>query len=174
MKLFLEIYLWAVENVETVRFFHLQTDITERQKDPDALMKDQLERLGMLHGEGGRYAHSTSWRYEDQRILLTYLIWVDGHELENLPAGRVVISSVTCPASCGPLSPRPESICGAHVLIHGLQHLRYLAIDKKDTFAANLLECQQTRDLLLSLEPACSGRLSSKQVTVMKKLRLAQ
>lgn len=174
MKLFLEIYLWAAENAETVRFFHVQTEITERQKDPDAIMKDQLEQLGMLNGKGARYAHSTSWRYEDQRILLTYLVWVDGQKLENLPSGRVFICSVACPESRGLLSPRPESICVAHVLVHGLRHLRHLAFDKKDTVAAELLDCQRTRDLLLSLEPASSGRLSSKSAAVVKSLRLAQ
>ena len=59
MNLFLEIYLWAVENAETVRFFHLQTDITQRRKDPDAIVQDQLEQLGMLNSKGARYAHST-------------------------------------------------------------------------------------------------------------------
>jgi hypothetical protein len=44
MKLFLETFLWALQRAETVRFFHLQTDITESQKDPDTLMKDQLEQ----------------------------------------------------------------------------------------------------------------------------------
>lgn len=174
MKLILEMFLWALENAETVRFFHLQTDITDSQKDPDAVMKDQLEQLGMINGKGARYAHSTSWRYEDGRTLLTYLVWVDGHKLENLPSRRLFIPSVACPTSRGPLSPRPESICEAHVLVHGLRHLRYLAFDQKDVVAANLLECPETCCLLNSLEPASSGRLASLSATALEGSQLAR
>ena len=52
MKLFLEIFLWALEKAETVRFYHLQTDITESHKDPDTVIKAQLEQLGMINGKG--------------------------------------------------------------------------------------------------------------------------
>lgn len=172
MKLFLEMFLWALEKAETVRFFHLQTDITESQKDPDALMKNQLEQFGMINGKGARYAHSTSWRYENGRTLLTYLVWVDGHKLENLPSRRLFIPSVACPTSRGPLSPRPESICEAHVLVHGLRHLRYLALDREDAVAAKLLECRQTRGLLLSIEPALSGRFEAQPATVVEKAQV--
>jgi hypothetical protein len=168
MKLFLEMFLWAPERAETVRFFHLQTDITENQKDPDAVMKAQLEQLEVIDGKGARYAHSTSWRYENGRTLLTYLIWVDGDKLENLPSKRLFIPSVACPTSRGPLSPRPESICEAQVLVHGLRHLRYLALDQKDKVAAELLECRRTRGLLHSLEPALSSRFEAQPATVVE------
>lgn len=166
MKLFLEMFLWALENAETVRFSHLQTDITESRRDPDAVMRNQLEQLGMINGKGARYAHSTSWRYEDGRTVLTYLVWVDGQMLENLPSKQLFIPSVACPTSCGPLSPRPESICEAHVLVHGLRHLRYLALDQEDGVAAKLLECRQTCSLLHALEPALSGRFEGQPATV--------
>jgi hypothetical protein len=168
MKLFLEMFLWTLEKAETVRFFHLQTDITESQKDPDAIMKVQLEQFGLINGEGARYAHSTSWRYENGRTLLTYLVWIDGPKLENLPSRRLFIPSVACPTSRGPLSPRPELICEAHVLVHGLRHLRYLALDQEDVVAAKLLECRQTCALLHSLEPALSGRFEAQPATVIE------
>ncbi|MGD9367413.1 MAG: hypothetical protein PVH87_17065 [Desulfobacteraceae bacterium] len=173
MKLFLEMFLWTLEKAETVRFFHLQTDITESPRDPDAVMKDQMELLGMINGKGARYAHSTSWRYEDGRTLLTYLVWVHGHELENLPTRQLFIPSVTCPTSRGPLSPRPESICEAHVLVHGLRHLRYLALDQEDVVAAELLECRQTCIFLHSLEPALSGRFETQPTTVVEDVQVA-
>lgn len=168
MKLFLEIFLWALEKAETVRYFHLLTDITECQKDPDAVMKAQLEKLKVINGKGARYAHSTSWRYEDGRTLLTYLVWVDGQKLGNLPSRRLFIPSVAWPASRGPISPRPESICEAQVLVHGLRHLRYLALDQEDVVAAKLLECRQTCALLYSLEPALSGRFEARPATVVE------
>ena len=174
MKLFLEIFLWALEKAETVRFFHQQTDITESQKDPDAVIKDQLEQLGMINGKGARYAHSTSWRYEDGRTLLTYLVWVDGHLFGNLPSRRLFIPSVACPNSRGPLSPRPESICEAQVLVHGLRHLRYLVFDQKDMVAAELLECRQTCSLLHLLEPALSGRFEVQPTTVVEGEQVVQ
>jgi hypothetical protein len=168
MKLFLEMFLWTLEKAETVRFFHLQTDITESRTDPDAVMKNQLERLGMINGNGARYAHSTSWRYENGRTLLTYLVWVDGHKLEHLRSRRLFLPSVACPPSRGPLCPRPESICEAQVLVHGLRHLRYLALDQEDVVAAKLLECRQTYNLLHSLEPALSGRFEARPTTVVE------
>jgi hypothetical protein len=174
MKLFLEMFLWALEKTETVRFFHLLTDITESQKDPDAVMKDQMEQLGMINGGGAQYAHSTSWRYEEGRTLLTYLVWVDGHLLGNLPSKQLFIPSVACPTSRGPLSPRPESICEAQVLVHGLRHLRYLALDQKDVVAAKLLECRQTCGLLHSLEPAPSGRFEAQPATVVEGAQVVQ
>jgi hypothetical protein len=173
MKLFLEMFLWALEKAKTVRFFHLQTDITESQKDPDAVMKAQLEQIGLINGEDARYAHSTSWRYEKGRTLLTYLVWVDGHKLEKLPSKRLFIPSVACPVSRGPLSPRPESICEAQVLVHGLRHLRYLALDQEDGVAAKLLECRQTCALLHSLEPALSGRLEAQPMRVVEGMQAA-
>ncbi|MGD9008881.1 MAG: hypothetical protein PVG41_13215 [Desulfobacteraceae bacterium] len=173
MKLFLEMFLWTLEKAETVRFYHLQTDITESQKDPDAVMKDQLKQLKVIDGKA-RYAHSTSWRYENGRTLLTYLVWVDGHRLENLPSKRLFIQTVTFPASRGPLSPRPESICEAQVLVHGLRHLRYLALDQEDGVAAKLLECRQTYNLLHSLEPALSGRFEARPTTVDECLQATQ
>jgi hypothetical protein len=174
MKLFLEMFLWTLEKAETVRFFHLQTDITESQKDPDTVMKAQLEQFGLINGKGAQYAHSTSWRYEKGRTLLTYLVWVDGYKLENLPSKRLFIPSVACPASRGPLSPRPESICEAQVLVHGLRHLRYLALDQEDVVAAKLLECRQTYNLLHSLEPALSGRFEARPTTVVECLQATQ
>ncbi len=173
MKLFLEMFLWALENAETVRFFNLHTDITESQQDPDAVMKEQLEQLGMINDNDARYAHSTSWRYENGRKLLTYLVWVDGNLLGNLPSRRLFIPSVACPPSRGPLSPRPESISEAHVLVHGLRHLRYLVFDQKDVVAAKLLECRQTCGLLYSLEPALSGRFKAQPTTAIEGVKVA-
>jgi hypothetical protein len=174
MKLILEMFLWALEKAETVRFYHLQTDLTESQKDPDAVMKAQLEQLGLINGKGARYAHSTSWRYEEGRTLLTYLVWVDGHLLGNLPTRRLFIPTVACPISRGPISPRPESICEAQVLVHGLRHLRYLALDQEDGVAAKLLECRRTCSLLHSLEPALSGRFEAPPATVVEGVQVVQ
>jgi hypothetical protein len=174
VKLILEMFLWALENTEMVRYHHLHTDITESLKDPDAIMNDQLERFGLINGKGARYAHSTSWRYQAGHTLLTYLVWVDGQVLGQLPTKRLFIPSVACPESRGPLSPRPESICEAHVLVHGLRHLRHLALDQKDVVAAEILECPETCCFLNSLEPAPSGRLASLSANALDGTQLVQ
>ncbi len=174
MKLILEMFLWALENTEMVRYHHLQADITESLQDPDAIMNDQLERFGLINGKGARYAHSTSWRYQAGHTLLAYLVWVDGQVLGQLPTKRLFIPSVACPASRGPLSPRPESICEAHVLVHGLRHLRYLALDQKDVVAAQILECSKINSLLHSVEPAPSGRLASLSAAALEGPQVVQ
>jgi hypothetical protein len=174
VKLILEMFLWALENEETVRYHHLQTDITESLQDPDAIMNDQLERTGLINGNGARYAHSTSWRYQTGRTLLTYLVWVDGQVLGQLSTRRLSISAVTRAQSLAPLFPRPESLCQEQVLVHGLRHLRYLAFDQKDVVAAKMLECPKTYSLLHSLEPAPSGRFASEPAAVVEGSRLVQ
>lgn len=76
MKLVLDLFLCVRQDKDAVCFHHCQTDITASRTDPDAILRMELARLGLVNGHGARYAHSTSWRCEDGRTLLTYLVWV--------------------------------------------------------------------------------------------------
>jgi hypothetical protein len=173
VQLIMELFLWALQSEETIRYHHLQTDITASQQDPDAIMNDQLERLGLINGKGARYAHSTSWRYQVGRTLLTYLVWVDGQAFGQLPTRRLSIPAVTCSQSLGPLCPRPESLCEEQVLVHGLRHLRYLVFDRKDALAVKTLKNPDARNLLHCLEPAPSGRIANWPATVVEGMQVA-
>ena len=72
-----------------------------------------------------RVVHSTSWRYEEGRIVLTYIVVVeatDGLPPGSLEAVEVQRAEVDRGESMAP----PESIHLAAVLEHALRHLSWL------------------------------------------------
>ena len=160
MKLVLELFLCARQDKEAVCFHHCQTDITGSRSDPDTLMRAELIRLGLINGHAARYAHSTSWRYEAGRTLLTYLVWVDRRILQGLRTCRLSLNSAGSPRSSGPLAPRPDTLCKEDVLMHALRHLRYLIVERKDAWVAENVGGRATCDLLCRLEPALAGRIA--------------
>jgi hypothetical protein len=161
VKLVLEFFLCARQDKNAVCFHHFQTDITGSQADPDAIMRAELARRGLVNGHSARYAHSTSWRYEDGQTLLTYLVWVDAGVLQGLPTSRLPLVPVNTPRSSGPLAPRPDVLRKKDVLMHGLRHLRYLIVERKDAWVAKTVGGRATCDLLCRLEPALAGRIAA-------------
>jgi hypothetical protein len=161
VKLVLELFLCGRQDKDAVCFHHCQTDITGRQADPDSIMRVELARLGLVNGHSARYAHSTSWRYEDGRTLLTYLVWVDPGVLQGLRTSRLSLVAAGAPRSSGPLAPRPDKLCNNDVLMHALRHLRYLIIEKKEAWIAETVGGRATCDLLFRLEPALAGRIAA-------------
>ena len=174
MKLILELFLWAKENEDIVRYHHAQKDITQSSHDPDTLVIAYLDGLGMSGGAGARFAHSTSWRYDGGRTLLSYLVWVDVPALAALPTRCLTISTVKSPSSCSPLAPRPESLDEEQVLIHGLRHLRYLVFDRQDATAVGTFTDPETCRMIQALAPAAAGRIPFRWVHRTEKARLAQ
>jgi hypothetical protein len=75
-----------------------------------------------------RVVHSTSWRYEEGRIVLTYVAVVDPPELlppdslESAPIERSALAR-------GPAMAAPESITVGAVLEHAVRHLAWLRGD---------------------------------------------
>lgn len=172
MQLILEMFLWALENRDAVSYHHLQTNITQSIQDPDAILNERLKALALTDRRGARYAHSTSWRYESGRTLLTYLVWVEAQALADLPTRRLLIPKVKCPQSRSPLVPRPAALCEEQVLLHGLRHLRQLVFDRRDIIAAKAVSDQKTRMLIQSLEPAPSGRLAIRPAATAEKVQV--
>ena len=161
MKLVLELFLCTRQDKDTVCFHHYQTDITGSHADPDAIMRVELARLGLVNGHSARYAHSTSWRYEGGRTLLTYLVWVDLGVLQGLSTSRLMLLPTDAPRSSGPLAPRPDALQKKDVLMHALRHLRYLIVEKNDTWVAETVGGRATCDLLRRLEPDLAGRIGA-------------
>jgi hypothetical protein len=161
VKLVLEFFLCARQDKGAVCFHHCQADITGSHADPDAIMRAELARRGLVNGHSARYAHSTSWRYEDGRTLLTYLVWVDPGILQKLPTSRLPLVPAEAPRSSGPLAPRPDALRKKDVLMHALSHLRYLIVERKDAWVAETVGGRDTCDLLCRLEPALAGRIAA-------------
>lgn len=161
VKLVLELFLCARQDKDAVCFHHYQTDITGCHADPDTIMRAELTRLGLVNGHSARYAHSTSWRYEEGRTLLTYLVWVDDRVLQGLRTSRLLLAPADTPRSSGPLAPRPDTLRRKDVLMHALRHLRYLIVERKDDWVAENVGGRETCDLLCRLEPDLAGRIAA-------------
>ena len=163
VKLVLELFLCAGQDKDAVCFHHCQTDISASRTDPDTIMRAQLARLGLVNGHGSRFAHSTSWRYEDGRTVLTYLVWVGYGVLRGLRISRLPLTPAGIPRSAGPLAPRPDTLSKEDVLIHALRHLRYLIVEREDAWVAESVGGRAC-DLLRRLEPALAGRIGAAPV----------
>jgi hypothetical protein len=164
VNIVLELFVCTRQGKDAVIFHHCQTDITGSRMDPDAVMRTELVRLGLVNGHSARYAHSTSWRYEGGRTLLTYLVWVNQDALLGLRTSRLLLDEAEAPRSSGPLAPRPDMLRKKDVLMHALMHLRYLIVERKDTWVAETLGDRATCDLLGRLEPSLAGRIATAPV----------
>ena len=82
-----------------------------------------------------RVAHSTSWRYEEGRVLLTYIVVVEPpdhlapNSLVTIPVARATIAR-------GEAMAPPSAIGVAAVLEHALRHLAWLVKDDATIAAA--------------------------------------
>jgi hypothetical protein len=82
-----------------------------------------------------RVVHSTSWRYEEGRIVLTYVVVVD--LTSSLPSGSLEPVEVRrAEIDRGESMAPPESIHLAAVLEHALRHLAWLIRDDPAIAAA--------------------------------------
>jgi hypothetical protein len=160
MKLFLEIFLCAEAPGRNVRYTCLQVEITDRRCDPDVVLGEVLAGIGLQADQAGCCAHSTSWRYEPGRTVLTYLVWMGIQDLPAIETHVLAPERVEPPNASGPLRPRPTEIKEEHVLAHGLRHLRFLADHPTNAAAmvgSTFMEKGGT--LLRQLEPAVAGRI---------------
>ena len=158
MELVLELFLFTPDGRQRVRYHCLQQEITGRQCDPDDILAEILCALDLNQGRV-RMAHSTSWRYETGRTVLTYLAWVPERGLQGLPTCRITVCAHRPAASAGPLRPRPCHIRREDVLIHGLRHLRYLLAERRDPVLLAALADVDAAGLLGDLSPAVAGRI---------------
>ena len=124
--------------------------------EPHAEVQDTLWAHGAL--DPPLLLHSTSWRVDGQRLLLTYMavIGVRGLVLDAWPNAQPVslelATAVGKPLPYHPAdAPTPRYI---DVLLHGLRHLRFLL----DTDSGNAAALDQHwRAHLNRLAPALSG-----------------
>jgi hypothetical protein len=75
-----------------------------------------------------RVVHSTSWRYEEGRIVLTYVVVVDPPQ-ELPPDSLVLVSVERSDLARGAAMAPPESITVSAVLEHAVRHLAWLRRD---------------------------------------------
>lgn len=112
--------------VETVLLSagHGQVWYQVRQADLGAAAPDEVARRlsGLAAGDAAGLLHSTSWRFEAGRVVLTYAALPDpvpGPCLRPVPL-------LPRSASVGPLAPSPELVSTDDVAAHACRHLAYL------------------------------------------------
>ena len=112
--------------------------------DPDDIATEGLDELFPQLPPKGVVLHSTSWRYADGVLTLTYL----GYS-EDLPLSRLPLT----------LSPdvRANGDDGDSVVAHAIRHLAFLAAEEPDKYARAL--DPETIDFLRGIEPDVAGRL---------------
>jgi hypothetical protein len=72
-----------------------------------------------------RLVHSTSWRRDDDAVILSFVVVIDGAqvgEMPSVPVGRTDLARSGATAA-------PRSIAFEQVVEHGLRHLAWLAGD---------------------------------------------
>jgi hypothetical protein len=112
-------------DVEVV-LIRLQAGVLHHRFTRRALTEDERPDDAALHlaqAADGAVCHSTSWRYQDGRVILTYAVVPDPHP--STAAVALTTPSVMC--SGDPLWPTPADVHDHHVAAHAVRHLAYLA-----------------------------------------------
>ncbi|WP_022667666.1 hypothetical protein [Desulfospira joergensenii] len=157
MQVILELFICAHDGDSRVCFQKHCLNVSQSTRDPDRELGSFLESMGFPLELDKACAHSTSWRYHDQGIVLTYLVWV-GKEAIPLAAREYLnLDGADPPGSRGPFRPRPARIEEEDVLVHGLRHLSHL-VRNQDPFVTRAAEKTRAIHFFRSLTPVLAGQ----------------
>ncbi|MEV6968713.1 hypothetical protein AB0M47_26710 [Hamadaea sp. NPDC051192] len=125
---------------------------TRRAELPHGAHPDALARS--LTGLADGLLHSTSWRFEGGRVILTYAALPDPDPARTLPLDP----SRPLPYAADPLAPASAVIDVADVAAHACRHLAYLR-QTDPVVALAALDDPQLWDLVADSTPAMGGLL---------------
>jgi hypothetical protein len=97
--------------------YRTRTAVLDGGRHPDEVARD----LAGLGGDRAGLLHSTSWRFQRDRVVLTYAALPDPD-----PAGAVAVPVDGGATSDDPLAPAPLRIGAGDVAAHACRHLAYL------------------------------------------------
>ena len=124
--------------------FTIQTAACPRTGDPDATARAELATLFPDFWLQRAIVHSTSWRYENERIVLSYLGYSDEFDAAALP--------LTIPlARVSDIRRGPAAIAA-----RAIRHLAFLVREGRDGYGQLLRT--DTRAALARIAPDVSGR----------------
>lgn len=112
--------------------------------DPDTIAREGMDQLFPGLQLDRVVLHSTSWRYEDGVLTLTYLGYSDELPFEALP---LVL----------PPGARPNGGDADSVVAHAVRHLAFLIRQEPDKYGRPLSE--ETRVFFGGIEPDVAGRI---------------
>ena len=128
MNIKLEIFFTKLHEDKIV--YHRHTlDITGAQENPDniilKLVSDETnETPNMINDKF--VIHSTSWRFENDGIILTYLVYSDTVDFSNHQTKELLAKDFIIAKSENSKKPRPKEISEENVLSHAIRHLGFL------------------------------------------------
>jgi hypothetical protein len=162
----------AVTVVEAVLFsvpagrlaFRVRRKRLARGEHPDTLARRLagLDGAGGGAGRGAGLLHSTSWRFEDGAVVLTYAAVPD-----PAPFGAVLLDRERAvPYPMDPLAPGAVPLTAHDVAVHAGRHLSYLR--RTDPLVARAADRQaELWDAIGEFEPALAGALGGVPITVL-------
>ena len=134
-----------------LRFQVARLDLERSRRDPDAVVREFADaRLGQP--DALRVVHSTSWRYERERIVLSYLVYSDRLSLSG-QSRRARVEALPSPEEPA----RDADDRERAVVSHALRHLAFLVAQDPDGYRAKL--SPGTLRVLRRLRPAAAGRV---------------
>ena len=150
MRVLAEVLLARIAGRD-LRFQVARFDLERSRRDPDTTVREFADaRLG--DADALRVVHSTSWRYEHGRIVLSYLVYSD----RLAPSGR--LRRARLDALPSPEQPaRDARDRDRAVAAHAVRHLAFLVAEDPDEYRAKL--SAETRRSLRPLKPAAAGRV---------------
>lgn len=116
--------------------------------DPDDVAEEGLQALFPTLPRDGLVLHSTSWRYGDGILTLTYLGYSDDLPLSALP---LVL----------PPDARPNGDDADSVVAHAIRHLAFLIRQEPEKYGRPLSD--ESRAFLAGVEPDVAGRIYGKR-----------
>ncbi len=124
--------------------FTIHTAMCPRTGDPDATARAELATLFPSFWLRRAIVHSTGWRYEDERLVLTYVGYSDEFDVAPLP--------LTVPlARVGDVRRGPAAVAA-----HAIRHLAFLVREGRDGYAEHLRP--ETLAGLSGVAPDMGGR----------------
>lgn len=127
-------------------------------RHPDDVARD----LAGLRGGPAGLLHSTSWRFQHDRVVLTYAALPDAD-----PAGAVEVPVGGGATSDDPLAPAPVRIRADDVAAHACRHLAYLR--HTDPLVAERADAAlELWNLIAAFTPTVAGLLIQPELTPVR------
>lgn len=163
MKTILEIFYMRIVG-KSIHYQRKVADLTRRGGDPDAMIQSLLrEKRRAEAGEVEEQefiVHSTSWRYERGRVLLTYAAYSDELEFrkgsyKSLPLKRLRTIQKNS------REPRSQAELQNKVVSHAMRHIAFL-IQSGDQENFTSVLTPETRDIFQKIWVTLAGQVFEK------------
>jgi hypothetical protein len=157
-----EVVLLSTDPSLTGVRYRMRTAPLASGRYPDDLARDLAGFGAGLNGDPTGLLHSTSWRFQRDRVVLTYAALPDPD-----PAGAVPVPADGGATSDDPLAPAPARIRAGDIAAHACRHLAYLR--HTDPVVAECADAAPPLwDLIAEFTPTVAGLLVQPGATLIR------